>query len=395
MPTAKRLTICGLIATTGLLTLTACGNDPDPRTPALPSAVTGAGSAAIGGVAGALSGPVAGVLGSAGRSAQAGTSATTVPWAGMGAAGSLAAGSGAGAFAAGSGGAGAAGSSGAAGAALRAGAPAPSAEGFPKTDDVNVKAEGAYAVKTYSDGIDNPTYSSSTIYYPDGAAPPFAAVAFTPGFTATKEQYSFLGELLASHGIVALLTSPTSTADQPQPRADDLQAAVKQLIAENTRSGSPLEGKLDTTRICITGHSMGGGGTLWAANALGDSIRCAVPMQPWQPGGSFPKVTVPTLIIGAESDTIAAVAQNAGPHYQSIPASTEKILAVFKGQDHFFSTNALNANSGKNGPAYDSQAAYMISFYKLFLENDERYRPYLYGDKRDASVLSDYQHSKN
>ena len=276
------------------------------------------------------------------------------------------------------------------------GAPAPSAGGFPKTDEVNVKSKGPYMVKTYTDGLDERTYASSMMYYPEGAQPPFAVVAFTPGFTATKENYTFLGDMLASHGIAALLTTPTSTGDQPPARGDDLVAAVKRIQAENMREGSPLKGKIATDRICVTGHSMGGGGTLFAANELGSMIRCAMPLQPWQPGGSFSKITAPTMFIGAASDTIASVSGNAQPHYNSIPMSTEKFLVVISG-DHYLSTNRTSTDMTapeEATPSYDNQAAYIIPFYKLFLEDDMRYRDYLYGDKRSMMNVTKFDKSK-
>jgi triacylglycerol lipase len=272
--------------------------------------------------------------------------------------------------------------------------PAPGSH-FPRaTELVDIKAKGPYTVKTYTDGLSEPTYASSMMYYPEGAEPPFAVVAFTPGFTATKENYTFLGDMLASHGIAALLTTPTSTSDQPPARGKDLVAAVARIKAENDREGSPLKGKIAVDRICVTGHSMGGGGTLYAANELGDKIKCAVPMQPWQPGGSFPKVSAPILFIGAESDTIAAVAQNALPHYMSIPDTTEKIYAEFAGKDHYLSTNRTSEDDKSATPSFDPQAAYIIPFYKLFLEDDTRYRDYLYGDKQVKEPLSKYMHSK-
>jgi predicted dienelactone hydrolase len=204
--------------------------------------------------------------------------------------------------------------------------------------------------------------------------------------------------MLASHGIAALLTTPTDTnSDQPPARGEDLVAAVKHLMEENARQGSPLMGKLATDRICVTGQSMGGGGSLYAANTLGNMIRCALPMEPWQTGGSFPKITAPILIVGAASDTVAAVSSHAEPHYRSIPDSTEKFLVVFEG-DHYLSTDRTSGIA-QGMPAvandkYDAQAAYMVPFYKLFLESDERYRPYLYGAMRSMQSVTRYDHSK-
>lgn len=258
---------------------------------------------------------------------------------------------------------------------------------FPRADEVNVAAKGPYKFAKYTEGLSDPAYASSVMYYPEGATPPFAAIVFSPGFTATKESYTFLGEMLASHGFAVLLTTPTSTSDQPSARGKDLEAAVARIGKENERAGGPLEGKLAADRICITGHSMGGGGTLHGATALGDKIRCAVPLQPWQPGASFAKVTAPTLFIAAQSDTIAGVGSNAAPHYASIPDSVEKIYAEFKGADHFLSTN--------RGTKFDQQAHYMVAFYKLQLEDDDRYSDYLYGDKQLKDALSKYETSQS
>jgi predicted dienelactone hydrolase len=189
-----------------------------------------------------------------------------------------------------------------------------------------------------------------------------------------------------------------SAADGVERAAEDLVAAVKHIMKENDRQGSSLTGKLATDRICVTGQSMGGGGSLFAANELGNMIRCALPLEPWQPSGSFPKISAPTLIIGAASDTIAAVSSNAQPHYDSIPDTTEKFLVVFEG-DHYLSTDrtsGIAAGMEANAtPSYDPQAAYMIPFYKLFLESDERYRPYLYDDSvRSKDIVTSYMHSK-
>jgi dienelactone hydrolase len=345
-----------------------------------PAGASGAGGAPMSTpVAGQGQPPMATAGGGAGMSGMGGMSAGAGGMEDAGTAG--AAGTDAGSSAGGSGGA------------------APTAGGFPRSgEEINVKAKGPYTVKTYTDGLKVSEYSSAVMYYPEDAAPPFAAVALAPGYTASGTDYEFVGDMLASHGIAALLTTPTDTnADQPPARGDDLVAAVKHLMEENARSGSPLEGKLATDRICVTGQSMGGGGTLYAANQLGDMIRCALPMEPWQPGGTFPKITAPIMLIGAASDTVAPVSSHADPHYKSIPDSTEKFLVVFEG-DHYLSTDRTSGipqgTMAVANESYDPQAAYMVPFYKLFLESDERYRPYLYGDMRSMNMVTRFDHSK-
>lgn len=264
-------------------------------------------------------------------------------------------------------------------------------------EEVNVKAKGPYKTTRYEDGLVASEYASAVMYYPEDAAPPFAAVALSPGFTAYGTDYEFVGDMLASHGIAVLLTTPTSTSDQPPARGTDLVAAVKHIQEENTRMGSPLMGKIATDRIGITGHSMGGGGSLFGADELGDMIRCVVPLQPWQPGGSFRMIAAPTLIVGATSDTIASVGANAQGHYASIPDTTEKILVVIQG-DHYLSTDRTSGVAASEmavvNENYDDQAAYMIPFYKLHLEDDERYRSYLYGADRSMTNVTDFTANK-
>lgn len=264
-------------------------------------------------------------------------------------------------------------------------APMPGASGLPRADEVNTDRMGPYAFESYTEGLDNPAYNSAIMYYPTDATPPFAAVVFSPGFTATKEQYmDFLGPLLASHGIAILLTTPTTTGDLPQQRAEDLAAAIEQITAENAREGSPVKGKLAQDRMCVTGHSMGGGGTLWAATELGDQIRCAVPLQPWQPGQSFSMIVAPTMFIAAQSDAIAGVSSNASLFYDSIPETVPKYYVEFAGASHFLTSNT-------RGSAYDEQSKYMIAFYKVYLEDDTRYLEVLNAPADPA--LSDYKKS--
>ena len=262
-----------------------------------------------------------------------------------------------------------------------------SQDGFPRSQDpVNTEQMGPYAFERYTDGLDNPAYSSSIMYYPTDAEPPFAAVVFAPGFLATKEMYTeFLGPLLASHGIAILLTTPTTTGDQPAARGRDLEAAVEQIATENTRNGSPLFGKLASDRVCVSGHSMGGGGSLFAATALGDSLRCAVPLQPYQPFGSFSRVSAPTLFLVAANDTIAANSSNSVVHYRSIPDGVDKYYVEVANASHTMSMP-------QRGSHYDVQSKYMIAFYKAYLEDDDRYLEILEAGSSD-SALSEFQES--
>lgn len=81
------------------------------------------------------------------------------------------------------------------------------------------------------------------------------------------------------------------------------------------------------------GHSMGGGGSLEASLSR-PSLQAAIPLTPWNTQKSF-NSRVPTLIIGAESDSVASVRSHAEPFYESIPAATEKAYLELNNASHF------------------------------------------------------------
>ena len=64
---------------------------------------------------------------------------------------------------------------------------------------------------------------------------------------------------------------------------------------------------LGVTPGAVIGHSMGGGGTLEASRTR-PSLQAAIPLTPWNTTKSFSGNKVPTLVVGAERDTIASVA---------------------------------------------------------------------------------------
>ncbi len=147
--------------------------------------------------------------------------------------------------------------------------------------------------------------------------------------------------------------------------------ALKTIAEENTRSASPLFGKLDLSRQGVIGWSMGGGGALLAAEQQ-PSLKALIALTPWNPGYRYAKVTTPSMMLAAMGDTLAG-GQSKG-FYESIPASTSKFYfettnssAFFGGHDTFNDPKALDGVVGRYG----------LSWMKVFLEGDDRYRPFL------------------
>jgi len=129
--------------------------------------------------------------------------------------------------------------------------------------------------------------------------------------------------------------------------------------------------------MAVMGHSMGGGGTLIAANNYPDEIQAAIPFTSWQPEADFDQITAPTLVIAGSADRVAAVADHAWPHYQSIPESTTKVFMEVDDGSHYIADTRRGTDLAMIG-------RYGIAWLKLYLDGDERYRPFIYGAEAEA-----------
>ena len=275
-------------------------------------------------------------------------------------------------------------------AAAGSGAPEASADGgFIREADPtesSIKGPGEFTVKSYTeiDGlVGGDQYGaaatfgdSSELYYPEGATPPFAAMVIVPGFTAQRSDVAPWGQFLASHGIVSLVIDTNSTSDQPDVRSRGLLDAVESLKKENMREGSPLEGKLDTTRVGLMGWSMGGGGT-WISADSHPELKVAVSLCGWIVQGVGSNTKVASLQLAVIDDELAAGMSQ--PVYNAIPESTPKMLVEWNGGGHWINNSPVSKGNEVGG--------YGLPWIKVFLEGDERYRQFF---KRTPPGTSDY-----
>ncbi len=217
------------------------------------------------------------------------------------------------------------------------------------------------------------------MYYPTTAGS-YATVAICPGFTATQSSIAWIGRRLATHGFVVMTINTNSTFDQPPSRATQLMAALRYLT---NSSNSTVRARVDANRLGVAGHSMGGGGSLMAARD-NPSLKVAVPMTPWSTTKSFSTVRVPTIIFGAENDSVAPVSSHSIPFYTSLQASLDKAYAELNNASHL-APNSTNTPIGR----------YTVSWAKRFMDNDLRYDPFLCGSAHTAfatpTVFSDYR----
>ncbi|MBN2624289.1 MAG: hypothetical protein JXA83_13010 [Acidimicrobiales bacterium] len=217
-------------------------------------------------------------------------------------------------------------------------------------------------------------FGGGTIYYPTTTSQgTFGAVAISPGFTASQSSIAWMGPRLASQGFVVFTIDTTSRFDQPASRGRQLQAALDYLVRY-----SSVRNRVDADRLAVAGHSMGGGGSL-EASADNPDLQASIPLQPWNLDKTWGEVRVPTMIIGAQYDTIASVSSHSIPFFNSIPASSEKAYLELRGASHFVS-NTSDTTTAK----------YMISWLKRYVDNDTRYEQFLCPAPRELAI-SDYR----
>jgi len=213
-------------------------------------------------------------------------------------------------------------------------------------------------------------FGGGTIYYPTSTAEgTWGAVAVAPGFTATQSSIAWLGPRIASQGFVVFTIDTNTTFDQPSSRGDQLLAALDYLTQR-----SSVRTRIDSTRLAVMGHSMGGGGTMEAAQDR-PSLQAAIPLTGWDLNKNFSTVRVPTLVVGAQSDTVAPPSQHSIPFYNSLPATADKAYLELRGASHF-APNTSNTTIAK----------YSISWLKRFVDNDTRYEQFLCGAPHQADL---------
>ena len=204
-------------------------------------------------------------------------------------------------------------------------------------------------------------FGGGTIYYPTSTAEgTFGAVAISPGFTASQSAVAWLGPRLASQGFVVITIDTLNTLDQPASRGAQLLAALDYLTRTST-----VRTRIDATRLGVMGHSMGGGGSL-SASVSRPALQASIPLTPWHGTKSWSSDRVPTLIIGAENDTVAPVASHSEPFYTSLPSTLDKAYLELNNASHSAPTST-NVTVAK----------YSISWLKRFIDNDTRYEQFL------------------
>ena len=218
-------------------------------------------------------------------------------------------------------------------------------------------------------------FNGGVIYYPtDTSQGTWGAFAIVPGYTALcRNEEAWMGPWLSSFGFVVICIETNSTTDYDVARGQELLAALNWLT-----TASPVKSEIDPNRLGVIGHSMGGGGVVYATEHQ-PSLKAAVAMAPYAPSGNMATDTVPTLVIGGQNDTVVTPSYLSGL-YATMPGSTQSDFAQIAGADHVYYTHPNNV-----------EMKLIIPWLKVFLDSDTRYEQFLCPSLPDPSTISQYQ----
>lgn len=204
-------------------------------------------------------------------------------------------------------------------------------------------------------------FNKGTIYAPtDTSQGTFGAIAVSPGFVTPQILIDWYGPRLASQGFVVMTLETNSLFDIPDARGDQLLAALDYLTGQST-----VKDRIDPSRTAVMGHSMGGGGTLSAANER-PSLQAAIPLAPWHTNYDWKNVKAPTMVMAADNDFIAPAGAMAESYYNNLTSVPEKAYLELENAGH---STFLAPNT--------TIAKYAIAWMKRFVDNDTRYEQFL------------------
>ena len=269
------------------------------------------------------------------------------------------------------------------------------------------------------------------LYVPRGAGP-FPTIVHSHGLGGSREASTYILQAVAEAGfLVASLQHAGSdsalqigaggseaalaaagargmTAEAAQARYGDVPFAIDQLARDSHRPG-PLRGKIDLSRLGMSGHSYGALSTLVAVGqrvpgARGRSfaerrIKAAIAYSPNKPRNDDPKaafatVRTPILHFTGTEDTspfdLERSAFERTTPYQAIDGA-DQFLIILNGGDHavFGGRRTVSGQLKPTDPAHMALIqAETIRFWRAYLADDNQARQALCGLPQRVSALA-------
>lgn len=229
---------------------------------------------------------------------------------------------------------------------------------------------------TYVDPSRNNRQIACQVYYPAtvaGADQPvangqFPVVVFGHGFVMGVSAYQNWWEQVVPRGYIMIL--PTTEGGIPPSHdnfAQDLKFVGNEMVAAGATQGGFWSGKV-TDRICIMGHSMGGGATV-LASANNTAITCLVTLAAAETTPSAQaaaaNITVPALMFYGTSDNVTPEADHGLPMFNNMASACKNYVRIANGSHCYFANYNFNCALGEAIPGSLAREQQQAKTYAL------------------------------
>ncbi len=229
----------------------------------------------------------------------------------------------------------------------------------------------------------------------NGSGAPYPAISFGHGWLTDVTRYQSTLEHLATWGYFVIASkSYGGLFPNHSLFADDLRWCLSYLEDQNANPGAALYQQVDTGSFGMSGHSMGGGCSLLAAER--DSrIRAVANLAAAETNPSaidaIAGVLVPVCLVAGDEDSIVPPAGHTIPMYDS--AVAPRRLPLLDGGWHcgFLDSNIIGCDNGALPRA--TQLALtrelLTAFFNLYLKGDQAVWRQVWGPELDSQPLVD------
>jgi predicted dienelactone hydrolase len=262
-------------------------------------------------------------------------------------------------------------------------------------EEYELSEPGEYTGCYYDTDLESSAYSSAFIVYPcDTSDGPFPALTFTGGITNVKEQVAWLADHVVTYGFILIVMTPTNNMSTTTDVWENaMLGGLEMLESENNRPSSPIYNLVDMSKLGIMGFSMGGGGTLKAANTVGDKIKTALSLAPHEAPvnpSMYTNIAVPTVVTTGTRDSICP-RDSVKDIFNCLPNDIECLFVNFTNAQHVDWMDLLGDETTQ-----DRLKTFVVSWLKYYLAADSSYESYLFGEmhaKQDtAGWFSEYDY---
>jgi predicted dienelactone hydrolase len=256
-----------------------------------------------------------------------------------------------------------------------------------------------------------------TVYFPshkikEHVHSGYPAVIFAPGGKLTKEAYRWIGARLAHNGYIVLIFSvPTKDEFGTKERVEGFKSAISYLLEKNKETGHILKGEVNTAKIAVGGHSLGGRSVYEFISGKPEGVSAAfILSSQCESPEMAKKISIPVQIQIGDKDSFVKP-ENALASYNDLGSRTKEFLQI-AGADHLqFIT--MRGKPGAGAPnarvpavtatiSRDEQqkiaAKYFVAWLDYYLKGDTNESDALFGNgvKKDlkSGVLSGFNTNK-